>query len=173
MAPAERGDKPKCESGCPTLAASLFLRLGWEPSLVWVRGFVAGFAICIPLFTNRIWGCHFWRPQSVQCCSFSRPRFFSATKFQIVAIEARTLLAFWRAWVSLLRLRWRCIGPWASAITSTGRSGCRQAPFAGTGRCSLSFAIRRCYGLCPALLPASRSCAWRRVKNSRGFCSGR
>jgi len=55
----QRAEADQDKSGCPTLAAPLFLRLGWEPVLIWVRGFVAGVALCLPLFTKQNMGLPF------------------------------------------------------------------------------------------------------------------
>jgi hypothetical protein len=55
----QRAGANQDELGCPTLAASLFLRLGWGPAFVWMRGFAAGVALCLPLFTKQNMGLPF------------------------------------------------------------------------------------------------------------------
>jgi hypothetical protein len=54
-------------AGCPTLAGSLFFRLGWvtnpsrsgNPLWSWVRAFLAGAALCVPMFFKQNMGLPF------------------------------------------------------------------------------------------------------------------
>jgi hypothetical protein len=89
----QRAETDQDKSGCPTLAASLFLRLGREPALVWVRGFVIGVALCLPLFTKQNMGLPFLLAAIVAVLVVLAFAVFRRKQVSSEAPDARTLLS--------------------------------------------------------------------------------
>ena len=107
----QRADANQDRSRCPTIAASLFLRLGWEPALVWVRGFVAGVGLCLPLFTKQNMGLPFLVAAIGAVLLVFAFTLMRRGRVQAEATDARTLLSIlagagFTLFAAVLALHW-------------------------------------------------------------------
>jgi hypothetical protein len=136
----------------PTLAASL--RGGW--------GLVAGVAagLCLPLFTKQNMGLPFLLAGIAAVLAVLAFAVVRRGQVSPEAPDARTFLSILAGVAPLcLQPRWRCTGPSASAITSTGRSPSpASAACRALAPCSPFFAIRRCLWTLPCVSLAWRCC---------------